>query len=1693
MISSISNTITGWAFPERGPKHALVLLWLVLSTLLATQLQAQIQRFPASLTTGLTPPYSLYLDDIVEPGSDALVANIVFNDFDEPSWRFRLRLTIESQDIRLQTRPGFIPSGPITAFPGELVQFTATDWSEYFNYNNLIIEGPGVDEFYEKGRLPEGFYRFCLEVLDYETGEPLSRTSCAEAWLRLKDPPRLNSPACGSFVDPRQVQFNFIWQLFNSQSIESQLGTTFELTIWEQLDMQADPLSAVPNGQALQVYQSGILSASTFPYGLTEPLLERGKRYIYQVRALDADGRDTYKNQGFSEFCNFFYGWPEGGNVELLFPEEDGGFRKRDMPWAKWKTVDNMITNQQVSYHITVAPINEGQSREDALFENEPFYYYESLPTSLVYEPQLRFNKQLKAVQDYVWQVKAYSDEQEVGTSGIALFHGPSLVEEFFAGTHLVKVDYLDGTDLNNLTGEGSVRLSQDYDLWTDIEFSNIALELVNGLYVMTGGEIYHTPESPNSVTITADLTENLDADFAIEQYRLDKEGLDVFGHVAWGLPHAVLSPDKAVVQSKSEWANFDGFSVSHAFFLREGNNFTLLDPFGFEMELDTASVFYVYENSFDLKMKGRVVMPELVKGKLGNEQVSFSFHDASQLFYITVEDGHQFNQVAPLNRASLYLDATTYTIDLSETTSPSKLATNLRWKGIYFDTYDLLWEQNLDQQAQISADPQTFAQTQSSSADRDAWITHKGVTLQIEERPAEGLPMVFQTFPASLRYLRLDIAESTVGKNSILKGDFILPVVSAEQRFNFETVIAQDGFREGYLTNLEGHSFAFNPEGGDQRINIRIKRAVLAGNEKIVMTLDIDWPGLNVNLTGLRAFSAWGDYHIGFGFKNGTLALEERVNARMGDYPITLAVIGAGASEGTYAFATKTDIQLGDDVSGNGKAPEANIFSAITSPFAPEGEPAVPDGASQTDQISFDEASENIEQDYAALADQIEQQVAALQGLENGSAEVTASYTANVAGAINYDSLAAATLAPQDPNAPGGEASPEYNDEQNELLHDLIAGFVDESLKLLAQPITDKIDSVQFIAFKKLDSLQGKVLSWADEPINQTVDFIAQGIVNGILNNKGDLAGLLNTYSGQVKDALKTELRVALNKSVNDNLKVPIRKLLQESLKQRLLNHFSAIVYEAIATKVMGRQMSVAAEGPPLEELITDLPEVFEDVFKDFKAFLEPDSLFRTVQALGVDFIENIDTDRLVDDLKDRAVDIAADYLQDQAAEAVSELAADFAAESGLTVFGGGGENPLNFVGIGSRIANGVSVEKAFFIEPVWVNLNTPVLALNGPIQYIPEHPEFGDVWSGDIELKIKVPKEVEFRAIYINGKKGDLSYWFAQIDPVEDRDNDKKRQAYKVGQPLPKGAREMKKPVGMGVLNLVAASGRVYRRMSEQAGGYIRPDAQMNYGAFFNLVFYDPAKANPGAKMRLEVKGEINSKSNGDYTIDFEGNLQLQSETHTVLDPDPHAVITGITTIHYNSAEKHFIGYAKVVLFKPNTLCAEGSLLVDVKPGKWRVAIGSREERLQFVPGCVGWSPTGWLDINQNEAELGLGLQLSAKARTPKIPIPPFSVRVTAEAGLAFGIMAAIQYRPSFLLLRAGVWAEVWAWVDVEWKPIWKRKWKRKRLIDIYLSGDLTFYFVPKPTKMVGKMRGHVRVAGIGIKFKANVEKEL
>jgi hypothetical protein len=139
------------------------------------------------------------------------------------------------------------------------------------------------------------------------------------------------------------------------------------------------------------------------------------------------------------------------------------------------------------------------------------------------------------------------------------------------------------------------------------------------------------------------------------------------------------------------------------------------------------------------------------------------------------------------------------------------------------------------------------------------------------------------------------------------------------------------------------------------------------------------------------------------------------------------------------------------------------------------------------------------------------------------------------------------------------------------------------------------------------------------------------------------------------------------------------------------------------------------------------------------------------------------------------------------------------------------------------------------------------------------------------------------------------------------------------------------------------------------------------------------------------------------------------------------------------------------------------------------------------------MGWSPTGWLDLNEITAELGLGIQYSAKPKTPPFFVGPYQCEIEVDAGIAAGIMVKIRYDPSLKLLEAGLWVDMWANVIVHYKLVINKDYKSITLVEIYIRGDLTMIFDPPPTILEGKINGKISIIGLSFNFKAEMRKEI
>ena len=267
---------------------------------------ALAQNRPVTTTLQLMPPYSVYLADYARPGSEQMQVYLLLRDLSEAQYDVRLRLTIEGSGIRLQTNPTYIPP-PITLEGGAPTLVSGEALAPYLESRNLLFSGITQAEYEQRRALPEGFYQFTVEVIDYRRADRvLSRPATFMAWFTLNEPPRLTAPLCGSAL-PLQEPTNILFQWIGGGNLTpgSAFSTEYELTLVEVFPAERNVDDAIRS--SIPLLQTTTTETS-YLYGITDAALIPGQKYAFRVRAVDTQGRDVFKNQGYSEVCSFTYG-----------------------------------------------------------------------------------------------------------------------------------------------------------------------------------------------------------------------------------------------------------------------------------------------------------------------------------------------------------------------------------------------------------------------------------------------------------------------------------------------------------------------------------------------------------------------------------------------------------------------------------------------------------------------------------------------------------------------------------------------------------------------------------------------------------------------------------------------------------------------------------------------------------------------------------------------------------------------------------------------------------------------------------------------------------------------------------------------------------------------------------------------------------------------------------------------------------------------------------------------------------------------------------------------------------------------------------------------------------------------------------------------------------------------------------------
>ncbi|NQY11748.1 MAG: hypothetical protein HRT71_19805 [Flavobacteriales bacterium] len=1683
------------------------------------------QTFPVEATSIVIPSYSVYYEDYYSAFSSTWQVNLIFKDFNEVSRDVKIIMHMEGDDISISTKANLPNNSPLTLYPGVPLLLTGADLQPYLGFNNIDVTGKTLSEFQFNSRLAEGGYDFCLEVVDYSTGEVLSRTSCNNIWLQLNDEPTIISPLCASVTDPfTPINIIFQWQQTGLLSPNSATTTEYQLAVYEVTDPIIDPVAALGNGQAIRVFQSEWSSITSYLYTIASPALTVGKRYTYSVQARDIGGRDLFKNNGFSEPCWFSYGYGEDGEIVLTTPKDKDGFRKDDFQYFYWEAPDNKMDDQEVEYEFTMKEKNEGQSAEDAMMKNDAWYENLSMPVLHDRGDEHSIDKSAFPMAkggQYVWKVEAFSGEQRVATSEVYEVAGPPILEYFYVERHKILVTKITNADFDSLAGTGIVKVTAD-GLMATINFSGLELVNVAGAHFVNSGVIESPLEDELTIMLHPTESRNDTTKLIITDLQLSKDrGFLLKGIMEYVFPLITDNDEAPIVKTAPSWFKNIDFMITGNPKLDKNYSIDLLDPLNFTVNLDAGTEFFVIQNAYDADFYGNVAMPNNVTAALVSGRVQYPFYEQPHLFYMEEERGSDASKIKAVNRTNIVVEPNKYTLDFSDERSPEKFSDDEYWKGLYLDEYNVLFKTIFTSSNSLNFTEEIKRTIVTSKSQNEGWVSSQGAHIYAHVKYSGTAGVLFNTFPASIDTLLLSVHESEL-KNSYVKGGIQIPIISETKVFKYTVPLALTGFTDGYLEeDLDGMAFTHNQNGGANKMYIDINRAVFVDKQYIEMDIDLEWPEFEVTLNSVAGFCAWGNYDIGFYTPGGVTTLTEQVNGKASGYDITIDFIGAGREQNLYAFGTSANIVMGDDVSGANGPPIMSAYSIVENSLLPDSYTFIPgtegsifdvpegghatinldEGTSQNFNLTAGDAQVegNIVAEAGGTSDDQDDEIGSyLEG--ESEIDIATDYTLEE----NKDKTEGLTLDIEDKTTNityedvvnllelikpflKEEAQVKIDNVLDKLayledsalaeiykglkedgfnINKLLKSQVDALAKKLTDPIDEKLGALSFkidsTVVKSVDDVAAKFTDLIEKGIQAVGDGLTQSV-----NNESAVNIIESTING-AKAAITKEFKRTLQASIKANITDKITVLIDSTINYRLTSFIQEEV-KGLGYALIDKNASSINGSEMFDRSQDMLIEMGEELLGEFKK-VSMSGVLNTIETTAQEAFDDFDYSRVKAQILDSLEGAVADEVLNLVTDNIDKLLGE------NSVVGGVAAGVLNnvefdFDNIGEKVKNG-ELDQIVSFDLTEIEIKSKIADLKGFVEFKADDPIWGDSWQAELMAVIHKP-EFTASAKFLNGKVDDYNYWFLELN-IESGLN-----------------------VPMGPVTLDGVGGKVFHHMLYDPEEYTyKPYEQTKFGAGLNMYLFDPTEIN----FHINATAEVTILEDY-FTIEIRSYVGIKPN-----DPEEPErpkmgypfndkwMATGSGLVAYNSRDKHLLGVFSVKTHT-KSICAGGEMGFDIKPDSWNLYVGKKADPLYAHLLCKeSMSVNAWFDLSDVGMQLGLEVDLQINAETPFwIKIPGRKFKPYASFGFYFLAEVDLAFKPKLKLKEAIIYLEAHAEIGAKWESTTSDKTGTWVLAGAYLKGLAHYKNTEEESYIKGELAGKITVCNISVGIELEVEKSI
>lgn len=1674
------------------------------------------QTYPSALVTVLNNPKTLFLDEYADPFQPHIKTTIHFTDFTEATWSFALRLKITGPNgLIIQTKPGLKPANPVIVAPGQPYELQGADLAFYFNYNNLNFSGISRTALEVNNRLPEGFYTFCFEAVDYESGKAISLPSCASAYLTLNDPAIILSPVCSSVVENISLQnILFQWQLSNANGNLNLSQLTYQIDLYEVNNSWSNPVTAILNNQALPIWQSSPLQQTNYLYSTSEPPLEKGKRYVFTVKTMESNGRSSFKNNGYSMPCYFHYGYYENDTIDIVKPVDEFQFLLNSASQFKWKKPRKALNNQLVTYTLRLVEVDSAQDAEDAILNNTAFYQQSYLPVNddeIDKTIPVMFWTNIKRMGHYAWQVYAQSGTQQVAKSKVYTFVGPPEIESFIAGGFLMTVTKLTNFDKVNNIISGSCKTNLN-SAWgnteTEFDYSNIGITpLGDNQWAMLSGSIADKISTPDYTLQPQTYADNKTALFKTDSVFVSSNSLKISGKLEWNFPHAGTSQQLEKLTSTRTLLTLANVSYylsnSYPIHLKKEYPVALMEPYGFTMKLNQSSEFNVYQSQFSLNFNGFVQLPSNVLNQT-NTSAHISFQNAEQLHYITQSANENSENLKLAQNTKFGLLPTHYVIDLSEKQSPGEFAADSSWKGLYIEQGKLEMPKASENSGQISLPyAKEFTFTNTTLDTNKAYVTNKGLFLTSTIPFVLADSVKFNSFVSKLGYFYTKLKESEI-ERAFISGGIYIPVLDTLNSFPYYIQMTDYGFNEGYLVNgLANTTFTFNQQGSaEQRIPITIKRAVFKGRNRLEMDLDMSWPYFNLNLTGVQRFSVWGNGNIGFDVPNGKAALTYQATGKASNFDITVDYLGCGRNGNAYAFGASAKINMDEEISGEMGPPVVNAYSIYKNPlltgmvFIPttsttsaNSNTTAPNNSYQssttgytnalgsdltgafnslgitlnpltnTTSINEFETPDSVAQSNPLIPNnlitQLEKIVQTIYRLKPLIQEVTD------ISEEDWASLDILNMVLQNDVVQKAETM-----NAKELMNYVLQKVLDEIVNRINKPIQDVSD-------KAMSKVRTAINTNVVTPINTKIDQSLTSIFSKLETKiKGQVDEQYHTVVTNVFTSVRTSVIAGIKTSVANSFETNITSKITNFVQIGVTAKIKGFVRTEVTNAGLELIHNGANANINLNNILQNSGTMFEsiaDTIRDVIMNMSGQNLLNTGESLVDDAINNIDWDAIANQiLNELVVNGISNAIAGSISQAVGANAGPYVSAILSTV-------KFDFSNLGEKLQNG-QFDKIVKFDPTTIYMETPAVDVRGSLIFTKDDPTFGDSWQANVFVRVKVPKKdnpIEITAFFLNGKTTqqpqNFTYWFARLSVT----------GFSV-------------PLNPAPVIWCGVEGFAYSKMKKTGATTVIPDKTNKFGVGCKFDFYDQQSSGKTYMFALGTEAEFNE---GGFYIQLTGDASvLNYQKNTAGKYIAPGFVTGTGTLGYYKTPEcsKIAGNFSVKLNTEPIICAGGDVGLDLRgPSNWKVWVGTQQNPIGVKILCKDFlSNTAYMEVSNSGFQAGIAMNVAISAQSPWIEFTGIKVRGFAYLNFGYNASTSISWDPTFTINEATISAWLSAGIGVDYET--PATSGSLTLAGISLSGTLTYKSQPE-SELHGSMSGSITVIGFNLGFSTPINYSL